>query len=70
MADRSSVAGTSPRSGRIRRLSRWRRPSAGWGTDSNQELFGRPTDLPWGLRIDMHCPRGLADQATYHPTFL
>jgi prolipoprotein diacylglyceryl transferase len=37
----------------------------------NQELFGRPTDLPWALRIDpMHRPRGLADQATYHPTFL
>ena len=37
----------------------------------NQELFGRPTDLPWGLVIDPeHRPEGLAEQATYHPTFL
>jgi prolipoprotein diacylglyceryl transferase len=37
----------------------------------NQELFGRPTDLPWALRIDPdHRPPGYADVATYHPTFL
>lgn len=37
----------------------------------NQELYGRPTDLPWGLRIDPeHRPAGLEDVATYHPTFL
>ena len=37
----------------------------------NQELFGRPSDLPWALRIDpQHRPEGLADVATYHPTFL
>ncbi len=37
----------------------------------NQELFGRPTDLPWAVRIDpAHRPDGLADQATFHPTFL
>jgi prolipoprotein diacylglyceryl transferase len=37
----------------------------------NQELFGRPTDLPWGLRIDPdHRPAGYGDVATYHPTFL
>ena len=37
----------------------------------NQELYGRPTDLPWGLEIDAdHRPAGLADVATYHPTFL
>jgi prolipoprotein diacylglyceryl transferase len=37
----------------------------------NQELFGRPTDLPWALRIDPdHRPAGYADVATYHPTFL
>jgi prolipoprotein diacylglyceryl transferase len=37
----------------------------------NQELFGRPTDLPWGLRIDpQHRPPGLTDVATNHPTFL
>jgi prolipoprotein diacylglyceryl transferase len=37
----------------------------------NQELFGRPTDLPWALEIDLaHRPAGLEDVATYHPTFL
>lgn len=37
----------------------------------NQELFGRPSDLPWALRIDpAHRPDGFADVATYHPTFL
>ncbi len=37
----------------------------------NQELFGRPTGLPWGLSIDPeHRPAGYATVATYHPTFL
>jgi prolipoprotein diacylglyceryl transferase len=37
----------------------------------NQELFGRPTTLPWGLQIDeRHRPDGYADFATFHPTFL
>lgn len=37
----------------------------------NQELFGRPTDLPWGLEIDPeHRPFGYEDSATFHPTFL
>jgi prolipoprotein diacylglyceryl transferase len=37
----------------------------------NQELFGRPTDLPWGLEIDpAHRPAGYLDVATFHPTFL
>jgi len=37
----------------------------------NQELFGKPTSLPWGLRIDPeHRPDRYADQATFHPTFL
>lgn len=37
----------------------------------NQELFGRPTDLPWGLRIDpAHRPDGYEHIATFHPTFL
>ncbi|MCU1373642.1 MAG: Prolipoprotein diacylglyceryl transferase [Actinomycetia bacterium] len=37
----------------------------------NQELFGRPTTLPWGLRIDAaHRPDGYLDHATFHPTFL
>jgi prolipoprotein diacylglyceryl transferase len=37
----------------------------------NQELYGRPTDLPWAVEIDReHRPADLLDQATYHPTFL
>jgi prolipoprotein diacylglyceryl transferase len=42
-----------------------------WGNWFNQELFGRPTDLPWGLEIDpARRPPEYADQATFHPTFL
>jgi prolipoprotein diacylglyceryl transferase len=42
-----------------------------WGNWFNQELFGRPTDLPWALEIDPeHRPPGYEDQATFHPTFL
>ncbi len=37
----------------------------------NQELYGKPTDLPWGLRIDsLHRPVQYLDRATFHPTFL
>ena len=37
----------------------------------NQELFGKPTTLPWGLRIDLaHRPPGFEQYATFHPTFL
>ncbi|HRW36722.1 MAG: prolipoprotein diacylglyceryl transferase [Acidimicrobiales bacterium] len=37
----------------------------------NQELFGRPTTLPWALRIDPeHRPPGYEQYATFHPTFL
>ena len=37
----------------------------------NQELFGRPTDLPWGLEIHPeHRPVQYSDQTTFHPTFL
>jgi prolipoprotein diacylglyceryl transferase len=37
----------------------------------NQELFGKPTKLPWGLKIDQfHRPPGYLDDATFHPTFL
>ena len=37
----------------------------------NQELFGRPTTLPWGLEISpANRPDGYAQFATYHPTFL
>jgi prolipoprotein diacylglyceryl transferase len=41
------------------------------GNYFNQELFGGPTTLPWGLEIDpAHRPAGYAADATFHPTFL
>jgi prolipoprotein diacylglyceryl transferase len=37
----------------------------------NQELFGGPTTLPWGLQIDdAHLPAGYASGTLFHPTFL
>ena len=37
----------------------------------NQELFGRPTDLPWGLEIGMNNrPEEYINDETFHPTFL
>jgi prolipoprotein diacylglyceryl transferase len=37
----------------------------------NQELFGRPTTLPWGLEIaPQYRPAGYGPFATFHPTFL
>ncbi|HEV7145354.1 MAG TPA: prolipoprotein diacylglyceryl transferase [Pedococcus sp.] len=42
-----------------------------WGNWFNQELFGAPTTLPWGLRIDaVHRPAGYEQYATFQPTFL
>ena len=42
-----------------------------WGNWFNQELFGRPTDLPWGLEIDpLNRPEGYPLNETFHPTFL
>ncbi len=42
-----------------------------WGNWFNQELFGKPTDLPWGLEIDPEFrPPGYEDYPTFHPTFL
>lgn len=53
-----------------------------WGNWFNSELYGRPTDLPWGLEIDpSHWPQGCDYPAgsgtctfdigtTFHPTFL
>ncbi len=42
-----------------------------WGNWFNQELFGRPTDLPWGLSVDPeHLPAGYPPGTTFHPTFL
>ncbi|MCO6452631.1 MAG: prolipoprotein diacylglyceryl transferase [Caldilineales bacterium] len=50
-----------------------------WGNFVNQELYGPPTDLPWGISID--CTRRYGDflcppegsvtaAARFHPTFL
>jgi prolipoprotein diacylglyceryl transferase len=37
----------------------------------NQELYGKPTDLPWGLEIDpQHRVPGYEQYDTFHPTFL
>ncbi|KLU09253.1 MULTISPECIES: prolipoprotein diacylglyceryl transferase [unclassified Kocuria] len=44
-----------------------------WGNWFNQELFGRPTTLPWGLEIDpagANFPAGLPADTLFHPTFL
>lgn len=42
-----------------------------WGNYFNQELFGTPTDLPWGLEIDpQNRPPQYAEFETFHPTFL
>jgi len=41
------------------------------GNYFNQELFGRPTTLPWGIEISpVHRPAGFEQFATYQPTFL
>jgi len=41
------------------------------GNYFNQELFGKPTTLPWGLKIDpAHRPPGYVRFATFQPTFL
>jgi prolipoprotein diacylglyceryl transferase len=37
----------------------------------NQELFGKPSTLPWALKISPdHRPVQYFDRATFHPTFL
>lgn len=44
-----------------------------FGNWFNQELYGLPTDLPWGLEIDYDnaaYPAGLAEGTLFHPTFL
>jgi prolipoprotein diacylglyceryl transferase len=44
-----------------------------WGNYFNQELYGRPTTLPWGLKIDpAHYPPGhyYPPGTLFHPTFL
>jgi prolipoprotein diacylglyceryl transferase len=42
-----------------------------WGNYFNQELYGRPTDLPWALEVEPPFRRpGYQEFATFHPTFL
>jgi prolipoprotein diacylglyceryl transferase len=44
-----------------------------WGNYFNQELFGSPTTLPWGLQIDAdnaNFPAGVPADTLFHPTFL
>jgi prolipoprotein diacylglyceryl transferase len=44
-----------------------------WGNYFNQELFGGPTTLPWGLQIDAdnpNFPAGTPADTLFHPTFL
>jgi prolipoprotein diacylglyceryl transferase len=43
-----------------------------WGNWFNQELFGKPTDLPWALEIDGQyaVQAGYTPGTTFHPTFL
>jgi prolipoprotein diacylglyceryl transferase len=41
------------------------------GNYFNQELFGKPTSLPWGLQISLaHRPAGYKAFSTFQPTFL
>ena len=42
-----------------------------WGNWANQEAFGTPTDLPWGVEMDAaHRPAVFAETERFHPTFL
>jgi prolipoprotein diacylglyceryl transferase len=43
-----------------------------WGNWFNQELFGKPTTLPWGLEVsaDKTIEAGYAPGTLFHPTFL
>ena len=57
----ATIVPTLPLAQAIGRLGNW----------FNQELFGRPTDLPWGLEIDqIHRPDQYLGVETFHPTFL
>ena len=56
-----AVAPALPLAQAIGRLGNW----------FNQELYGRPSDLPWALEIDAdHRPAEYAEVSTFHPTFL
>jgi prolipoprotein diacylglyceryl transferase len=41
-----------------------------WGNWFNQELYGKPTSLPWGLEIDEAHRGAYIQYTTFHPTFL
>ena len=43
-----------------------------WGNWFNQELFGRPTTLPWALEVsnEIAVKAGYTAGTTFHPTFL
>lgn len=56
-----AVTPTLPAAQAIGRLGNW----------FNQELYGRPSSLPWALRIDpAHRPPSSPLATTYQPTFL
>jgi len=54
-----SIAPAVPIAQAIGRLGNW----------FNQELFGRPTTLPWGLEIDPDNADAVPGAEAYHPTF-
>jgi len=42
-----------------------------WGNFFNQELYGRPTSVPWAVMIEpAHRLTGYTEQANFHPAFL
>jgi prolipoprotein diacylglyceryl transferase len=41
-----------------------------WGNWFNQELYGNPTRLPWGLEINKINPDGTSVHGVFQPTFL
>jgi phosphatidylglycerol:prolipoprotein diacylglycerol transferase len=42
-----------------------------WGNFFNQELYGRPTDLPWAVTIDpLYRLADYSDVGRFHPAFL
>jgi phosphatidylglycerol---prolipoprotein diacylglyceryl transferase len=42
-----------------------------WGNFFNQELYGRPTDLPWAVFIEpVHRLTGFGEYGRFHPAFL
>ena len=42
-----------------------------WGNFFNQELYGPPTDLPWGIPISaVHRPAEFPFETHFHPLFL